>query len=125
MAQVFGCGASFHLLENLINGIITQYSSVTHGSDGCHGMRIIQHTFKDCSVLNCGSNETFETLLRKAVVVDKNGHPAINVVIITDATDIADYGAAGASVETMMKKCFCTVSGSDDLAIVLLNTTEV
>ena len=124
MAQYLGCG-TFYLLENLIKGLITEYTSTANGDDGCLGIRIIEQTWENCSVLNCGSNETFETLLRKAIVIDSKGHPALNVARITDATDIANCGTSAESVDMKLKKCFCNITGSSDLAIILLKTTEL
>ena len=39
MAQYLGCG-TFYLLENLIKGLITEYTSTANGDDGCSGIRI-------------------------------------------------------------------------------------
>ena len=124
MSQVFGCGTSY-LLNTLIKGLITEYSSTRDGDNGCSGIRIIEQTWENCTVLTCGSNETFETLLRKAIVTDSNGHPALNIVIIKDATDVANCGTSGESVEMKLKKCFCNITGSNDIALVLLKTTEL
>jgi hypothetical protein len=64
-------------------------------------------------------------MLRKAIVTDSNGHPALNIAIISDATDIANCGTSGETVEMKLKKCFCNVTGSNDLALILLATTEL
>lgn len=124
MAQQFSCG-NFSLLSNLIKGLITEYTSTANGDDNCLGIRVISQTWENCNVYTCGANETFETMLRKAIVVDSKGHPALNIAIISDATDIANCGTSGESAEMKLKKCFCNITGSNDLALIILTTTEL
>ena len=116
MAEVFNCGG-FYLLKTLLNGIITEFEN----HPGCMGIRYIAQTWANCTPIDCGSTQTYEHLLRRAIVTDSNGMPSLNIVILTDA-DVANCGIADQSLEKKFAKCFCETSEGETALIILTRT---
>lgn len=112
MANVFGCG-NFELLSSLLLQLVRQDSRTA----GCFGLKIAQKTASSCASVACGADETYETMLRRAIEVDDNGGAILNVVIVTDTDTLLSCGDY-TNFEKALKSCF-VVTSDDKIALKL------
>ena len=110
MANVFGCG-NFELLGSLLLQLVRQDSRTL----GCYGLKIAQKTAASCASVACGADETFETMLRRAIEVDDNGGAILNVVLSTDTDTLLSCGDY-TTFEKALKSCFM-VTTDDKIAL--------
>ena len=108
------CG-EFYKFETLVKSLIRKDSARTF--DNCWGLAIVERTFKDCTVLSCGSDDDWKKLFMKAITM-VGGKPALNVVLATPDLLEDDCNVADWSAERKMKSIFC--EDSDGQVAVLL-----
>ncbi len=119
MALKVSCG-EFYTLEALLKSLIGAPES--GDNEGCYGIRIMQQSFLDCTVVACNSTQTHEHLLRRAITLDAKGRPALNVVIVTAAI-IDSCSLADKTLLQKFARCFCETT-ENEVALVLYATAD-